>query len=113
MQNEITFFIFFKWNVYSAALRISSSLHDSLTSNHFPSGQGNLTQILPFFLGPRIFMKKFSPVLNFEEWVDINAWQKEKMAMEDGIWRDSWEQATLNAKEQIIIKVVYFLERKK
>lgn len=33
--------------------------------------------------------------------------------MEDGIWRDSWEQATLTAKEQIIIKVFYLLERKK
>lgn len=36
--------------------------HDSSALNFFPSGQGNLTQMLPFFLWPNIFMKKFYPV---------------------------------------------------
>lgn len=32
-------------------------------------------------------------------------WEREKRAMEDGIWRDSQEQATSSAKEKVIIKV--------
>lgn len=55
-------FIIFKWDVHSAALGMCRSLHDSSTLRCFPSGQGNLTQILPVFLWPKIFMKKFYPV---------------------------------------------------
>lgn len=33
----------FKWDVYGAILGMSRSLHDSSTSNCFPSGHGNMT----------------------------------------------------------------------